>query len=161
MRIGWLGLVGCLPLIAGCAGLTAHTVGVAPDGHLMACPPPPRCVSSQAERPARQVPPLITVGPPGQAWQAASEVVADMPRTQIVEQRMTYLRAEITSPWGVYTDDLELLWDGASGRIDVRSTGRIGYYDFQVNADRVAALHAALVDRGVVRPAPGSRMPEG
>lgn len=148
--------------LSGCAGLTAHSVGLGDDGRLADCPSAPRCVSSQARDPQRQVPPLIIRGEPAQAWQAAAEVVAAMPRSTIVEQQPTYLRAEIVSPWRFYTDDLELLWDGVGGRIDVRSTGRVGYYDFQVNADRVAALRDVLVERGVVRPAQGSRIaPDG
>mgnify|MGYP000689045989 CR=1 FL=1 len=36
------------------------------------------------------------------------------------------------------------------------STARLGYYDFQVNRDRVERLRTQLVSEGVVRPLRGS-----
>lgn len=73
-----------------------------------------------------------------------------MARTRIVEEQADYLRAEITSPWHFYTDDLELLLRPHQKQIAVRSTGRIGYYDFEVNRDRVEALRTALCQASMV-----------
>lgn len=36
-----------------------------------------------------------------------------------------------------YVDDVEFLLDPARSRIDVRSSSRIGYYDFQINRERI------------------------
>ena len=79
-----------------------------------------------------------------------------MDRTAVVEREDRYVRAEVVSPWGVYTDDVELVFRPEQGLIDLRSTARLGYYDFQVNRDRVERLRAQLVSEGVVRPLRGS-----
>lgn len=75
-----------------------------------------------------------------------------MERTRIVDEGTNYLHAEVVSPWHVYTDDLELLLRPAERRIDVRSSARIGYYDFEVNRDRVELLRERLAERGLVEP---------
>ncbi len=146
--------VAALLVLAGCGRVTEHSVGLTDAGSLTDCPDWPRCVSSQAEDPDKLVAPLRPAGDANleSAWAAAREVVAARERTEIVELRdgAGYLRAEVTSPWGVYTDDLELLRDDAQGVIHVRSSARIGYYDFDVNAERVADLRADLAERGVV-----------
>ena len=36
----------------------------------------------------------------------------------------------------------------------MRSTGRIGYYDFGVNRERIEALRTRLVESGVALPEP-------
>jgi len=137
---------------AGCAAFTEHRVGVVDDA-LTACPKWPRCVSSEARDPDKRVPSLRVRDDVSaeNAWRHARGAVEAMPRTTIVDERRRYIRAEVISPWHVYTDDLELLLRPEEGVIEVRSTGRIGYYDFGVNRDRVEALRATLVERGVVR----------
>ena len=58
----------------------------------------------------------------------------------------------MASPWHVYTDDLELLWLPEHKRVEVRSSSRIGYYDFGVNRERVEALRARLLEQGALKP---------
>ena len=140
-------------LLAGCASLTGDA-GLE-RGALKACPPAPHCVSSLATD-ARHRVEAFTLSDPAAGWPRLAEVVAAQERTTVVARDDRYLRAEVKSPWGVYTDDLELLL-GADGRVDVRSTSRIGYYDFGVNRERVEALRAALLSAGVIAPAPAVR----
>lgn len=118
------------------------------DGRLKPCPPAPHCVSSLALEPRHRVE-AFTLADPATGWARVAEVVAAQPRTTLVTREATYLHAEVSSPWGVYTDDLELLL-GAGGRVEVRSTSRIGYYDFGVNRERVEALRAALQRAGLI-----------
>lgn len=141
---------------AGCAAMTERSVGLV-DGRLTDCPRWPRCVSSAASDPDKRVAPFVVRGEPARAWRQAKAAVQAMPRTIIVDRRERYIRAEVTSPWHLYTDDLELLLLPAAGLIQVRSSARIGYYDFNVNRDRVEGLRATLADRGVVVAAPGSQ----
>lgn len=144
-----------LPLVtlaAGCASMTERSTGLV-DGGLTDCPAAPRCVSSQAGDPDKRVPALRLQQPADQAWPAVREAVAGMPRTTIVTADDRYLHAEVVSPWRVYTDDLELLLEPEAGRIQVRSSARIGYYDFQVNRERMEALAERLEARGVAEPA--------
>ncbi|TVP57770.1 MAG: DUF1499 domain-containing protein [Halomonadaceae bacterium] len=135
--------------LTGCGAMTEHRVGVV-EGELTKCPEWPRCVSSQEANSDKQVDPLVLTVGNREGWDSAMAAVADMERTTIVEERDGYLRAEIISPWRFYTDDLELLLMPEEGIIHVRSTGRIGYYDFNVNRDRAEALRSELVQRGVV-----------
>ncbi|MDX1587349.1 MAG: DUF1499 domain-containing protein [Oleiphilaceae bacterium] len=135
--------------LAGCGAMTEHSVGV-DEGQLTDCPQWPRCVSSQEDNPDKQIAPFTLRMAPESAWEETRRVVSDMTRTEIVDLRETYLRAEVISPWRFYTDDLELLLYPGEGVMHVRSTGRIGYYDFNVNRDRVEALRTALRERGVI-----------
>lgn len=137
-------------LLCGCAAMTEHRVGRSGD-QLTACPAWPRCVSSFESSERHGIAALELIAEPQRAWAAARLAVAKLPRTQIVEEQDDYLRAEIRSPWYFYTDDLELLLDADQQQIHVRSTGRIGYYDFEVNRERVEALRHALCMAGQVR----------
>lgn len=139
------------PLLAGCASLSSPPAGLV-DGRLPPCPAAPHCVSSEAVDPPHAIAPLQLVAPGADAWRRLAETVASGERTTVIEQREGYLRAEVVSPWHVYTDDLELLWRPGQRRVDVRSSSRIGYYDFSVNRERVEALRARLVAAGLVDP---------
>ena len=57
-----------------------------------------------------------------------------------------YIHAEVTSAIMRYDDDVEFLFV-TDQRIDVRSSSRIGYYDFGVNRERVDALRAGFEKR--------------
>lgn len=133
-------------LLAACSSLPE---GGLREGRLLPCAPAPHCVSSTAADQGHRVAPLTLATPGAAGWTRAVEAVAASERTTLVVRQERYLHAEVISPWHVYTDDLELLWDGAS-RIDVRSSSRIGYYDFDVNRKRVEALRATLQAEGVV-----------
>ena len=118
---------------------------------LTACPSAPRCVSSQASDERHRVEPFVLVDPGEQGWAKVVDEVRKSERTTIRHSDARYLHAEVLSPWRVYTDDLELL-RGADGRVDVRSSARIGYYDFRVNRRRVEALRARLLEAGAIKP---------
>src|SRR5690349_7580455 len=130
----------------------ALTAGAAePTGERLAdCPSAPRCVSSQAADERHRVEPFTLADPGEQGWARVVEEVRKSERTTIQHSDGRYLRAEVLSPWHVYTDDLELL-RGADGRVDVRSSARIGYYDFRVNRRRVDALRARLLEAGAIK----------
>ncbi len=141
-------IIACSALAA-CAQFTEHRTGI-DNNSLTSCPAWPRCVNSLASDAEKKVAPFQLKTPLEANWQNVMAVVARQERTQLVDRTANYLHAEITSPWGWYTDDLELLLDVESGRIDVRSSGRIGYYDFNVNRDRVEALREALLAEGLI-----------
>lgn len=136
--------------LSGCAAFTEHRTGVV-DGHLSACPQWPRCVNSDSDSPDKKIPPLKITGDTDTAWHIAQKAVTNMPRTKVVTTRQNYIHVEVISPWHFYTDDLELLLHASEKIIAVRSSGRIGYYDFDVNRDRVEALRTELIKQGVVQ----------
>ena len=141
-------------LASACAQMTERSTGLV-DGQLTPCPAWPRCVHSQAEDPApdpgKQIAPFQLRQPYDEHWPHVVTELAAMPRTTLVEQRDHYVHAEVISPWRFYTDDIELRLNPRSGRVDVRSSGRIGYYDFDVNRDRVNALRSRLQAAELIR----------
>ena len=131
--------------LSACA--TAGTPANAPPpAQLEPCLSAPRCVSSLGDD-EHKVAPFKLAQASG--WSAVVEAVRAGERTTIVQDDAHYLHAEIVSPWHFYTDDLELMLR-ADGKVEVRSSSRIGYYDFDVNRKRVEALREALVAKGVL-----------
>lgn len=118
---------------------------------LVACSSKPNCVNSEGDS-EHLVAPLRVVGDLASAWQVIRQQVMSSKRTTVVFEQQDYLHAEVVSPLGFYTDDLALRLDAENGVVHVRSSSRLGYYDFGVNADRVEALRAALVEAGVISP---------
>jgi len=133
-----------------CAGMRPTHLGVH-DSALRPCPSSPNCVSSDAGDPAHRVAALELAAPAAEAWRAARDAVASLPRTVIVTETPDYLHAECSSAIFGFVDDLELHLRPAEGVIAVRSASRLGYGDLGVNRRRVEALRAALVRQGALR----------
>lgn len=131
-----LGLI----VVAGCAGSVPETLGVQGTNALGQCPDSPNCVSSSDPRPSHNTAPLQLEGDIAAGWAALRATVESTPGTVVVRSSDKYLHAESTSSLMQYVDDLELLLDPATGRVDVRSASRVGYGDMGVNAARVEAL---------------------
>lgn len=119
-------------------------LGVA-DGRLAACPSPPRCVCSEYDG-ERFIEPLEMTSEVANDWQSAVAAVIAI-GGDIVEQRDDYLHATFTSRLMRFVDDLELRLDADASVIHVRSAARIGYYDFNVNRNRVERLREAYTTR--------------
>ena len=121
------------------------------DGRLADCPRSPNCVSSEAQGRVHGIEPFTLAAPAEEAWQAAGEVLAELPGTRVVTRQADYLHVECRTPWLRFTDDLELQLRAEEGVMAVRSASRLGYSDLGANRARVEALRAALRERGVVR----------
>lgn len=113
-------------------------------GEFRDCSGPPRCVSTQAEDPERKVKPLRYAGSAEAAREKLVAHIRDQERTEIVTNSDCYLHATYTSALMRFTDDVELWFCNEPGKVEVRSSSRIGYYDFGVNRERVEALRDAL-----------------
>ncbi|HCF05083.1 MAG TPA: DUF1499 domain-containing protein [Desulfomicrobiaceae bacterium] len=135
-------------VLVSCSGNVPASLGVS-DAKLAPCPASPNCVSSDAQDHEHRITPLYTIGPPEDAWMAARNWVANLPRTRIVTERADYLHAECRSALFGFVDDLELNLRPSERIIAVRSAARLGYSDFGVNRRRVEALRAALIRQGV------------
>ncbi|MDA3903893.1 MAG: DUF1499 domain-containing protein [Desulfuromusa sp.] len=147
--IGTVLLLASMPLIS-CSGKTPSNLGVS-DSELAPCPASPNCLSSDAHDSGHKTSPFQIDGDPGEAWAAAREIVAELPRTRIVNETPEYLHAECRSSVFGFVDDLELHLRPAEGIIAVRSASRLGYSDFGVNQRRIETLRTTLISRGVVR----------
>ena len=139
-------------LLSACASTRPSGLGVN-DGQLASCPSEPRCVSSQApiDDTRHNIADFIIITKPGEAWTQLNEIVAAMPRTEIIESQADYLYAEVTTPILGFVDDLEFYYDRADNTIQARSSARIGYFDGGLNRNRVEQIRRELRKAGVVR----------
>ncbi len=145
-----VGLLIVATTLLSCSQRRPTDLGVSEAG-LAPCPSSPNCVSSDARGTRHGVDALRFAPPAGEAWDAAREVVLNLPRTRIVDEQPAYLRAECRSAFFGFVDDLELQLRPADNIIAVRSASRLGYSYFGVNRRRVERLRAALIERGIVR----------
>lgn len=126
------------------SGTRPDNLGVK-DGHLALCPSTPNCVVSQGGDDSHAIAPLTYSGDLAVAMTALAQVVADQPRSEIVEQTDAYLYAEFSSRLMGFVDDMEFYSDPANpGVIQVRVAARLGESDFGVNRDRVETIRAAF-----------------
>ena len=71
-------------------------------------------------------------------------LIANTPRTEIVEIDGDYLHAEATSKWMKYVDDLEVSYLPESNILSIRSESRVGESDLGVNQKRVDLLKSQM-----------------
>jgi uncharacterized protein (DUF1499 family) len=154
--IGSRTLAAAALLLLMCAALSSCRGGKSPaapglrDARLAPCPASPNCVSSDAADGEHRIAPLQLAATPDEAWQAVRQLVAELPRTQVISETPDYLHAECRTLLG-FVDDLEVQLRPAENIIAVRSASRLGYSDLGVNRKRVENLRAALIRRGMVR----------
>jgi len=79
------------------------------------------------------------------ALQRLTDLLAQQPGTRLTTQTDGYVRAEATTRWLRFVDDVELWLDPVTGLVHVRSASRLGRKDFGVNRARVEALRAAFL----------------
>lgn len=147
LRRCWSGLGLALSLVvvllSACSSGTAM-LRSAETGLLAPCASGPHCVSSEATDPARKVAPLHYTGPRTRAEQKLIKVVRAMPGAAIVTEQPDYIHATYTSNIMKFVDDVEFVLPADRDEIQVRSSSRIGYYDFGVNRARVASIRRAF-----------------
>ena len=77
-------------------------------------------------------------------FESIKTLIANTPRTEIVEIDGDYLHAEATSKWMKYVDDLEVSYLPESNILSIRSESRVGESDLGVNQKRVDSLKAKM-----------------
>lgn len=136
--------------LSACASLTGGATGVV-NGKLQPCPPGPHCVSSDETRADRRIAALQASGDAEAAWRGLRTYIVALPRTQVIDEGADYLHLTFTSRFFRFTDDVEFLLREAQGEIAMRSSSRLGYYDFGVNRERLESVRAALREQELVR----------
>ena len=112
--------------------------------HVIApCDGGPHCVSSTSREEGRYAAPIRFNGSIAAAQAAMARIIGETKGGKVVEQTPGYLHAEFTSGVMHFVDDVEMLF-GDNHLIQLRSSSRIGYYDFGANRDRVEALRKAF-----------------
>ncbi len=74
------------------------------------------------------------------AFEKATKLIDQTPRTTVIEKNNSYLHAEAATKWMHYIDDLELKALPEQGILQVRSESRVGIGDNGVNKKRVDDL---------------------
>ena len=141
---GGLAVIAIL-IAGGCSGgQPPASLGVN-QGQLAPCPDSPNCVSSQAANENRWVHPLRYQGERARARAQLLALLDGMDRAEIVQADENYIHAQFRSAVFGFVDDVEFLLD-PPGFIQVRSSARIGYYDFGVNRERVERIRVRFAE---------------
>lgn len=127
--------------IAGCGAGGANVRNS--DGSLAPCSSAPHCVSSIPSDEDHAVAPMHYVGSMEAAQRAMAKIIGNYGNGAVVENTRGYMRAEFTSPIFKYVDDVEFLFQ-EDRNIQVRSSSRIGYYDFGANRKRIEEIRKAF-----------------
>ena len=107
---------------------------------ITACSSAPHCVSSEnAADSARRVEPFKYSGSREQAHAALRDALRSEDNAHIESDVIPVVRATFRSTLG-FVDDVTFVFRDDAKLIDVKSTSRIGYYDFGVNKRRVERL---------------------
>jgi uncharacterized protein (DUF1499 family) len=141
-RSRWAGGLSLIAVLtAGCSGGQAPTNPGLNESRLAHCPASPNCVSSLASTESQRVEALRYSGDAAQAQSRLLNVLKGMESVRIVHLEEDYIHAEFRSALLGFVDDVEFLFD-PPGAIQMRSASRLGYSDFGVNRERVAAIRA-------------------
>lgn len=127
--------------LSGCSGLAEQRLSPG-YGRLEPCSGP-HCVSSQEKDAKRLIAPLVYSSAPDSAQASLVQVVESL-GGKTVSNRPGYLHAMFETNIFGFTDDVEFVFVRGGNRIDVRSSSRSGYYDFEVNRNRVEKIRAAF-----------------
>ena len=123
-------------MMLGCSAYRPLNLGIT-DGKLSPCPDSPNCVSSQSSDKKHFIEPVRYEGTEQPAMKRLIEVFQGMKRCRIVTMEDHYIRAEFTSAFFRFVDDVEFYFDSEAKVIHMRSASRIGYSDFGVNRQRM------------------------
>ncbi len=107
---------------------------------LAPCPDTPNCVSSQTDQADKLLPPIPYTGSEESALNRITQILQQLPRTKIVEEKHNYVHAECRSFLFRFVDDVEFLIDDSEKLIHFRSAARVGYSDLGVNRKRMEGL---------------------
>jgi uncharacterized protein (DUF1499 family) len=130
-------------LLSACAGASSRTYQQTGSSSMLTpCPNAPHCVSSQADpKSARHVAPIMFKGSAAQAHDLLLKTLQQSSSATIESDTPTAIHATFRSLLG-FVDDVYFELQADSGRIDVKSVSRLGYYDFGVNRRRVENLRS-------------------
>ena len=116
-----------------------HSVGLV-DGAFRPLSAKPNCVSSQTDQIEKMVQPWPFKANLDTSMNAALKTLKDFGNIRVEQQESHYIHAVAITPLMRFKDDLEFLFDEASGHIHFRSESRVGHSDLGTNRKRYNAL---------------------
>ena len=128
-------------MLSNCSGSQPEDSGCT-EGKLSPCPDSPNCVSSQSSDKSHYIQPLTYKATLTEARKALLSVVGEWPNSEMIEMTGHYVHAEFTSRFFRFVDDVEFCIDDDLKIIHVRSSSRVGYFDFGVNRRRIERIRA-------------------
>ena len=132
-----------LTILMGCSG-TKPDLGIN-NGSLLPCPKAPNCINSQAFDEKHYIPSIHYTGTQQEAQYRLLQILESEKRAKITTVQQNYIRAEFTSAFFRFVDDVEFYFPEEKPDekvIHVRSASRIGYSDFGVNRNRIEKIRS-------------------
>lgn len=134
-------------LLSACQSPASDTTLSNNDHRLLApCPSEPHCVSSLATDKDHYVAPLPSAGSRAASLAMLKSILDGLPRVDYNTVGPARIHARFTSLIFRFVDDVTF-YVHQDGKVDVRSSSRIGYYDFGVNRRRVEDLRRRMEKR--------------
>ena len=130
-------LLSILPFLHSCAGDTPENLGVY-ENKLAPCPNSPNCVSSFDTNAPHLIKPIKA------NLEKIERTLASLNNANIVDRSDNYIRAEFSSRFMGYVDDVEFLYDELENISHVRSASRVGYTDLGANRRRVEKIRSIV-----------------
>lgn len=140
----WAAALSVAALLSGCAGTPPKrfTQAQAPD-RFTACSSAPRCVSSQAATDSSHyVAPFKYTGDAAHASEVLRKALREGGHATVESAEAHFIHATYRSAIVGFVDDVTFIIQPQQHFIDVKSSSRLGYYDFGVNRRRVERLRA-------------------
>ena len=130
-------LLSILPFLHSCVGDTPENLGVY-ENKLAPCPNSPNCVSSFDTNAPHLIKPIKA------DLEKIERTLASLNNANIVDRSDNYIRAEFSSRFMGYVDDVEFLYDELENISHVRSASRVGYTDLGANRRRVEKIRSIV-----------------
>ena len=128
-------------MLSNCSGTKPEDLGYT-EGRLSPCPDSPNCVSSQSSDKSHYVKPFTYRGTLTEARKALLSATGEGPNSEMVKVTGHYVHAKFTSRFFRFVDDVEFCIDDDLRIIHVRSSSRVGHFDFGVNRRRIERIRA-------------------
>ena len=110
------------------------------DGKIAACGEKPNCVSSLSKEADFAIQGFEMAGDSGAKFLELVAALAEEEGVSLVKKTDSYAHLTYQSKIFGFTDDLELHLHPELGKVDVRSSSRVGYSDLGANRKRVEGI---------------------
>ncbi len=135
-------------MLAGCAASGAIDRDRDGTPEFEPCGNAPRCVVSLEDAGRGQIESLTYTTSPLLARMQLMQLLVGRDDVEVVTAADDYIHAVFITPRLRYRDDVEFLIRD-DGRVDVRSSSRIGWYDWGTNRNRIESLRAQLATKSL------------
>ncbi|MDJ0510788.1 MAG: DUF1499 domain-containing protein [Crocosphaera sp.] len=119
------------------------------NGHLLPCPREVSCVVSLREESDSYIEPIPYHIGLNKAREILLKVLTIVPRTQVVETKNNYIKAEAKGKFFGGIDELEFYFPSHKSVIQLRSASRNSNFDLGLNRRRLEQIRLALKELNI------------